>query len=86
MKLVDFPGPQKRVSGGNGGGSGDQDARLRVLEGDVRAVQEKLAHVALREDVLKLKLWVLGGVIGGMVIAVSLGIAIARLFLLGATN
>ena len=82
MKLVDFPGPQKRVSGG----SGDHDVRLRVLEGDVRAVQEKLAHVALREDVLKLKLWVLGGVIGGMVIAVGLGIAIARLFLLGASN
>ena len=59
------------------------DVRLRLLEGDMRAVHEKLGHVALREDVLRLKLWVLGGVIGGMVIAVSLGIAIARLFLSG---
>ena len=65
----------------SGTGPGEIDDRLRVVEGDVRAIQSTLQHVALREDVLRLKLWVLGGVIGGMVIAVTLGIAIARLFL-----
>ena len=66
---------------GDGGGSGDHEKRLSSVEGAVRAINAHMSHVALREDVLKLKLWVLGGVIGGMVIALTLGIAIARLFL-----
>ncbi len=37
--------------------------------------------MATQEDVLRVKLWVLAGVIGGMIIAVSFGLAIARLFL-----
>ena len=35
----------------------------------------------MREDVMRLKLWILGGVIAGMAIAASLAIAIARLFM-----
>ena len=40
-----------------------------------------MKHVAMREDVQGMKIWVLGGVIGGMIIAATLSIAIARLFL-----
>ena len=78
--VVEFPQGQKSVSGG--GGSGEFDQRLRDVEGHLRELREGMKHVALREDVLKLRIWVLGGVIGGMIAAVTLGIAIARLFMM----
>ena len=50
-----------------------------LLEIEVTKIATKMESVATREEVLKLKLWILGGVIGGMVIAATLGLAIARL-------
>lgn len=66
--------PYGEPSAGSGNGGSNYERRLTRVE-------TLMESVALREDVLKLKLWVLGGVIGGMIIAASLAIAIARLFL-----
>lgn len=80
MNVVRFPDDQRKVQGSGGDGSDDRN-RLRNVELDVREIKTDLKHVALQKDVLGLKLWVLGGVIIGMITAVSFGIAIARLFL-----
>ena len=68
----------RRPTGQDGGGNG-HGQRLRTLEIEVTKIATKMESVATREEVLKLKLWILGGVIGGMVIAATLGLAIARL-------
>ena len=70
----------RRPTGEDGGGNG-HGQRLRTLEIEVAKIATKMESVATREEVLKLKLWILGGVIGGMVVAATLGFAIARLFL-----
>ena len=70
--------PKRTVQGnGNGGNIGE---RLRVLEIEVAKITAKIDHVATREDVLNLKLWILGGVIGSIALASGLVIAIIRIF------
>ena len=59
---------------GNGVGNGRLESRVAVLESELK-------HPATTADVLGLKIWVLGGVIGGMIVAAGLAIAISRLFL-----
>ena len=66
--------PAREAQSGNGNG-GNTALRERVAH-----LESTMKHVAMREDVLGMKIWVLGGVIGGMIVAVSLGLAIARLF------
>lgn len=60
--------------GGNGGGTHE---RLRAIEDRLTRLETKfdteLKHLATRA-------WVLGGVVGGMVIAASLAIAFVKLF------
>ena len=72
LQLV-TPARAKPAGNGNGfdGGLGQRLAR----------VENQLEHVALKTDVLNLKLWILGGVIGGMAIAAGLALGIARLFM-----
>ncbi len=63
----------------NGGDGNSFDTRLRDIEITVAQMDEKLKHTALREDVLNLKIWILVSLIGGMVAAAGLAIAILRL-------
>lgn len=65
-------GAQPANPGGNDGANGF-DARLRHVENDMTGIRTELKHLAS-------KAWVLGGVIGGMVLAASLTIAILKLF------
>ena len=65
--------PAREAGGGTGNGPRNLGERVAVLE-------ERLKHVALREDVARIKVWVLGGVIAGIVIAVTLALTVARLF------
>ena len=78
-------------SGGSGGGSGGSgiDARLKALEtrveylatkGDVAEIKGRLESFATKEDIQKVKVWILSGVLGGMVLAATLAIGIAKLF------
>ena len=49
------------------------DSRLRSVENAIVRIDTTLKHVAT-------KAWVLGGVVGGMILAASLAIAILKLF------
>ena len=68
---ADPPGAPGHGNGGRGGG--DVKERLTALETEMK-------HVALREDVLGLKIWILLSVIGGMAVAASLALGIANLW------
>ena len=69
------PPLESKYKGGNGGGNGG-DLRDRVSK-----LEAHLHHLATKEDVANLKVWVLYGLVAGIVIAVSLAAAIIRLFL-----
>ncbi len=61
-------------AGSSGGGNGGSiEERLVKLETHVQ-------YLATKEDIQKLKVWVLGGVVGGMVLAVTITLAIARIW------
>ena len=53
------------------------DNRLRAIEIKAAKIEQKLEHTVLHEDVLNLKIWILGGVVGGMVTAAAIGASIA---------
>ena len=57
--------PSGRPVGGGNGGSQD-------LYGRVSALEAKLSYLATKEDIQKLKVWVLAGTIGAGVIALSI--------------
>ena len=62
---------QQRVTG-NGGGDGHD------LHGRVSALEATLKHLATKEDIQKLRVWVLGGVIGAGVIALGIAAIFVR--------
>lgn len=80
MNVVPFPPEDQRGLSSSGGGGSDDRSRLRNVELDVREVKTQMQHVALQKDVLGLKIWILIGVIGGMLTAAGLALAVARLF------
>lgn len=78
-------------SGGNGGenAGGGINVRLKALEArveylatkeDVAEIKGRLESFATKEDIQKVKVWVLSGVLGGMVLAATLAIGIAKIF------
>ena len=68
-KVVQLPPPPQSPPPSNGG----YGERLAALEA-------KLEFLATKEDVKDIKVWTLKGVIGGMVLAASVSIAILKLF------
>lgn len=62
--------PLKSIDGGGGGGIDD---RLRTVEVQLAEVRTELKHLATRA-------WVLGGVVGGMVTATLITLAVVKLF------
>ena len=80
------PPTAERQHGGNGRNGGDRrlDDRLRNVEIQVAEISIKLetqlGHLATKNEVTKLKVWVLSGVLGGMAIAATIALAVARLF------
>lgn len=64
-----------QLGGRNGDGNGNRlDARVSALEAEFK-------HVATKADIERLRSWILGGVILGMIVAAGLALGIARLFL-----
>ena len=61
-------------SPGNGG-----SGNVRYGERLTR-IEAKMDHVALKEDVLALKVWILSSVIAGMVSAIVITIGIIKIF------
>ena len=67
-KFSEAPPALTAPPSGGDGGLGERMARLET----------QMKHVALREDVLNLKIWILLGTIGGMVIAAGLALGIVK--------
>lgn len=58
----------------NGGsGNGGNNTRERIAR-----IEAKMEHVAMKEDVLNLKIWILSSVIAGMLAAAGLTFTIIR--------
>ena len=76
---VDDPSQSSGSSSGGGGG-GVLDTRLRNVEVGMARVEERLEHVALENDVTRLKVWVLGGVLSGMVVAALISLTVVKFF------
>ena len=78
--VSDFPSKQPPVpssaSGGDDGGSG----RLAAVESRLAALETHVKYLATKEDIQKIKVWVLAGVLGGSAIAVGLTATVIKLF------
>ena len=57
-------------SSGGGSGSG--------VEGRVATLEARIQYLATKEDIQKIKVWVLGGVVGAMVLGVGIAFTVAR--------
>lgn len=69
------PSASEKAGGDSGGGGRSElEMRLRRVEIQLAGIDNQLKHVAT-------KAWVLGGVLGGMGIAASVGVAIVMIFL-----
>lgn len=80
--------------GGNGDRMRSVEARLTRLEtvvetvlpnlatkGDIQRVEGNLPYLATKEDIQKIKVWILAGVLGGIVIAVTVALTLFRILL-----
>ena len=76
------PPAAEKSHGGNGSGRGSED-RLRNVEIQLAEIRTKfdtkLDHLATKNELTTLKVWVLSGVLGGMAIAAGIAVAIIRL-------
>ncbi len=75
----------RQVSGRNGGGNGhDVESRLRNLEIQVTRIDERLRgiqeNMAKKDDISKLKIWILGGVLGAILAGASIAAAVVKVF------
>ena len=73
-----FPGQRSLPSDGGNGGNGIEK-RLRDVELDVREIRTSLQHVSTKEDIQRVKVWALSGVIAGMGLAAGIALGLARL-------
>ena len=67
--LSDLEGKVSKVEDDTQGLGG----RVRKVEDDILVIQTEFKHLAT-------KAWVLGGVVGGMVLAASLSLAVVKIF------
>ena len=70
-----------RGSDSGNGGRYDHERRLREVENAVVRIDTELKHIATKEDVLKVRLWVVSGMAGGVVTAIMLLLGFLRVFL-----
>ena len=61
------------------GGSGEKEGRLVAVEAEVAVLNARLDHLATKEEIQSVKVWILCGVLGGMSVAAALAIAILKL-------
>ena len=73
MEHPPMPPPSRPGPSGDRGGSSGFGERLARIEA-------RMEHVATKEDIQRLRVWVLGGVLGALSVAVMGTIGIASLF------
>lgn len=71
--VVQFDSPAGRP-GSSGGGNGGSNHGERLAR-----IEAKMEHVATKEDIQKLRVWVLGGVLAGLVFAALAALGAAGL-------
>ena len=75
---------RRHGGGGHDGGGGDLEDRLRKVEIQLAEIRTKLdtelSHLATKDELTNLKVWLLSGVLGGMAVAAGIALAVARLF------
>ena len=66
--------PGRRASGGNGSGNGND------IHGRVSALEAQLQHLATKNDITGLKVWIFGGVLSAIVIAATMSAIVVKAF------
>ena len=65
-------------------GGGGNDVRLRRVEDRLTRLETKLdtalPYLATKEDIQKIKVWILAGVLGGIALAVTVAFAFLKMF------
>ena len=83
LRAVHTVEPDQAPSGTNSGGSGVK-ARLRMLEIQVARVEVRVDNIeknmATKTDISNLKVWILGGVLSGIVIAATISAVVVKAF------
>ena len=64
---------KRQGNSGNGGNGHD-------LHGRVSALEAHLQHLATKNDITNLKVWILGGVLGGIAIASGIAATVVKAF------
>lgn len=73
------PNPE---GGPGGGGGGGVDARLRAVEDRLTRLETRMDYMATKEDIQKLKIWVLIGVLSSIVAAIPIALLVVKVFFL----
>ncbi len=84
LRAVESGEPSQVPGGTNGGGSGGIEARLRGLEIQMARIEVRVdnieANMATKTDISNLKVWILGGVLSGIVLAVTIATIVVKAF------
>ena len=78
-KVIHLQSNSNAEPGGGGGGDG-VDARLRRVEERLVRLETQMKYMATKEDIQKLKIWVLGGVLGSVFAAIPIALLVVKVF------
>lgn len=78
-KIVPFR-PNPGNAGPGGGGGDGVDARLRAVEDRLARLETRMEYMATKEDIQKLKIWVLGGVLSSVVAAIPIALLVVKVY------
>lgn len=79
--LAQLPEPKSEASGGGNGGGNRHGERIAALETHIQYLATKKDVESIKTDVQSIKVWVLLGVITGIVIALGLMLTYHKYFI-----
>ncbi len=78
-------GGQFGESGAQFPSNGGANSRHQNIGGRVAKLEAEINHLATKEDIQKLKVWWLGGIIAGMGLAAAIALGVLKIFLPGSS-